>query len=97
MAKAYKYRSGNDIFDKNGKSIFERDVTTITNNQIFLPAKRNLNDPTEGIYNDYALKAFLNTFKIYSKNVHEQYNSFIEKLKNVGVYSLSKTYNNELL
>lgn len=97
MSKAYKYRSGNGFFDKDDKSIFERDVITIANNQIFLPAKRNLNDPTEGIYNDSALKAFFNIFNMYSKNIQEQYEKFIEKLEDVGVYSLSKTYNNELL
>lgn len=97
MSKAYKYRSGNGLYDKDGKSLFERDVITIANNQIYLPTKQNLNDPTEGIYSDYALREFFNAFKKYSKNVHDQYNSFIEKLENVGVYSLSKTYNNELL
>lgn len=97
MAKAYKYRSGNGVFDKDGNSIFVRDIATIAKNQIFLPARRNLNDPTEGIYNDLPFKAFLNTFKMYSKNVQEQYEKFIEKLENVGVYSLSKTFNNELL
>lgn len=31
--KGYKYRSGIGILDKDGKSIFERDVNTIVNNQ----------------------------------------------------------------
>lgn len=97
MAKAYKYRSGNGLFNKDGKSIFERDVITIVNNQIYLPTKQNLNDPTEGIYSDYALREFLNAHKIYSKNIKYQYETFLEKLENVGVYSLSQTFNDELL
>ena len=50
--KGYKYRSGIGILDKDGKSIFERDVNTIVNNQIYLPTKDELNDPTEGFYDD---------------------------------------------
>ena len=48
MSKAYKYRGGQGILDKDGKSIFERDVATLVNNQLYLPTKDGLNDPTEG-------------------------------------------------
>lgn len=48
MSKAYKYRGGRGILDKDGKSIFERDVATLVNNQLYLPTKDGLNDPTEG-------------------------------------------------
>ena len=97
MSKAYKYRGGRGILDKDGCSIFERDVTTLANNQLYLPTKDGLNDPTEGVYGDDALKMFFNVFSKYSHNVEEQYNKFTERFGKVGVYSLSKTFDNELL
>ena len=97
MSKAYKYRGGRGILDKDGESIFERDVTTLVNNQLYLPTKDGLNDPTEGVYRDDALRMFFNVFSKYSHNVEEQYNKFTEKFGKVGVYSLSKTFDNELL
>ena len=97
MTKAYKYRGGRGILDKDGKSIFERDVMTLVNNQLYLPTKDGLNDPTEGVYRDDALRMFFNVFYKYSHNVEEQYNKFTERFGKVGVYSLSKTFDNELL
>ena len=97
MSKAYKYRGGRGILDKDGFSIFERDVTTLANNQLYLPTKDELNDPTEGVYGDDALRMFFIFFSEYSNNVEEQYNKFTDKFSNVGVYSLSKSFDNELL
>ena len=97
MSKAYKYRGGQGILDQDGHSIFKRDVTTLVNNQIYLPTKDGLNDPTEGVYGDDVLRMFFNVFYKYSHNVEEQYNKFTEKFGKVGVYSLSKTFDNELL
>ena len=97
MSKAYKYRGGRGILDKDGCSIFERDVTTLANNQLYLPTKDGLNDPTEGVYGDDALRTFFNLFSEYSHNVEEQYNKFTDKFSNVGIYSLSKSFDNELL
>ncbi len=97
MGKAYKYRGGRGILDKDGKSIFERDVMTLANNQLYLPTKDGFNDPTEGVYGDDALQIFFNVFSESSHNVEEQYNKFTEKFGKVGVYSLSKTFDNELL
>ena len=48
MSRVYKYRGGRGILDKDGASIFERDVATLVNNQLYLPTKDGLNDPTEG-------------------------------------------------
>lgn len=97
MNNAYKYRGGRGILDKDGKSFFERDVTTLANNQLYLPTKDSLNDPTEGLYGDYSLRAFFNAFSEYSHNVEMQYNKFTDKFSKVGVYSLSKSFDNELL
>ena len=55
MGKAYKYRGGRGILDKDGCSIFERDVMNLAKNQLYLPTKDKLNDPTEGLYGDYSL------------------------------------------
>ena len=41
MRNCYKYRGGIGVFDKDGKSIFDRDVNTLANNQIYLPTKVN--------------------------------------------------------
>ena len=97
MSTAYKYRGGRGILDKDGKSIFERDVATLVNNQLYLPTKDGLNDPTEGVYGDDALRMFFKVLSKYSHNVEEQYNKFTDKFRNVGVYSLSKSFDNELL
>lgn len=97
MTKVYKYRGGNGIFNNEGKSLFERDITTLVNNQIYLPQKSILNDPTEGLYDDYILHLFFNIYNKFSSNVEKQYNNLIKKINNVGIYSLSKIYDNELL
>ena len=97
MTKAYKYRGGRGILDKDGMSIFERDVTTLVNNQLYLPTKDELNDPTEGVYGDDTLRMFFNVLSEYSNNVEEQYNKFTEKLGKVGICSLSRTFDNKLL
>ena len=59
MKKAYKYRGGIGLFDKEKQSIFERDINTLANNQIYLPTKVELNDPTEGFYNDDSITSLL--------------------------------------
>lgn len=97
MTKGYKYRGGIGILDKEGKSIFERDVNTIGNNQVYLPTKDELNDPTEGFYNDEAIIQLLETLKDYSSEVKKQYRGLLDKFETIGVYSLSKNNDNELL
>lgn len=95
--KGYKYRSGIGLLDKDGNCIFKRDVNTIVNNQVYLPTKDELNDPTEGFYNDEAILGLLEGLKDYSSEVKKQYNGLLEKFDNIGVYSLSKNNDNELL
>lgn len=97
MKKAYKYRGGIGVFDKKGQSIFERDVETLVNNQIYLPNKNYLNDPTEGFYNDNSIISFFNIFSKHSEEVERQYFGLLEKIDQMGVYSLSNNVNNELL
>lgn len=97
MSKGYKYRGGKGLLSASGDSIFERDVQTIVNNQIYLPTILELNDPTEGFYNDSEISNIINLFDSYSANVKDGYNSLVQKFKDVGIYSLSKNYDNELL
>lgn len=72
MKKVYEYRGGIGVFDQEGQSIFERDVNTLVNNQIYLPTVDLLNDPTEGFYNDSDITSLLDVFKDYSQNVKKQ-------------------------
>lgn len=95
--KGYKYRSGIGLLDKDGNCIFTRDINTIENNQVYLPTKDELNDPTEGFYNDEAIIALLEVLKDYSSEVKKHYRGLLEKFENIGVYSLSKNNDNELL
>lgn len=97
MAKGFKYRSGIGICDSEGNSIFERDINTLVNNQIYLPTKDELNDPTEGFCNDDAIVGFLEIHRQYSSEVKNIYINILDKLQNIGIYSLSKNNDNELL
>jgi len=97
MKKGYKYRGGIGVFDKNGNSIFERDINTLVSNQIFLPTKKELNDPTEGFCNDDAIVSLLKILKDYSAEVKKQYVGLLEKFTQIGIYSLSNNVTNELL
>lgn len=83
--------------DKDGKSIFERDINTIVNNQIYLPTRDDLNDPTEGLFIDDAVFLFLEQLKEFSSKVREKYYGLIQKFNDVGIYSLSKNHSDELL
>ena len=70
MKKAYKYRGGIGVFDHEGQSTFERDVNTLVNNQIYLPSKDDLNDPTEGFYNDSFINDILKVSHLFLKVSH---------------------------
>lgn len=59
MGKAYKYRGGIGLFDDKGKSIFHRDIDTLADNKIYLPTISQLNDPTEGFFDDSQIKHFV--------------------------------------
>ena len=49
MSKTYKYIEWRGILDKDEHLIFERDITTLANNQLYLPTKDGLNAPIEGV------------------------------------------------
>lgn len=93
--KAYKYRSGNEVLD--------RDLFSIINNYFFAPNAKNLNDPCETLV---LTDKFKREAEIANKlikndswliNMHQSIDDFIENKERLGIYSLSKTYSDELL
>ena len=69
----------------------------LANNQLYLPTKDELNDPTEELYGDYSLRTFFNACLEYSHNVEIQYDKFTDEFSKVEVYFISKSFDNELL
>ena len=93
--KVYKYRNGKGAFDKNGNSFFERDVNILVENNIYAPIVMELNDPSENMVDDRILDLYKNTF---SKNgLYDDWMKMKKMFLNLGIYSLSKSCNNELL
>jgi hypothetical protein len=86
MTLVYKYQTGLD-----------RDIVTLTNDQIFAPTKDTLNDPFEGLFDKNHFTTFLNSFGSASSKAQKVLDALIEKMNKVGIYSLSKDINNELL
>jgi len=80
--KVYKYRSN-----------YDRDVISLFLNQLFAPTYDNLNDPFEGIFNNQEDKKILEIFK----NLENAYDELVTMVRKTGVYSLCKTYDNEIL
>ncbi len=90
--KAYKYRSGISA----GEDIFERDVNTMFENKIYAPDKDNLNDPMECLIDDRNLITSLSSDVRFVK-VREAYWGFKDKIASSGIFSLSRSFTNEIL
>lgn len=101
--KVYKYRGGD-------KKILKRDLCSLAKNQIYLAPIDTLNDPFEAnvkIYDQsFEFGTLLNLYMTIShkEKIDEFEQQFLELTKNFintsktwGVYSLSKTFNDELL
>ena len=94
----FKYRGGD-------KKIFKRDLFALEHNFFWGAKIDDLNDPCEALILSDKLDQQLNALKyIIGKKkegslngVKEAYLNLIEKNKKLGVYSLSKTFNDELL
>ncbi len=95
--KVYKYRGG--------VNTLVRDLHSIYKNVFFAPNAKLLNDPCETLILDDNFKLQLNIFSKLIKNVPEEpkqnflsaYENVIELRKELGIYSLSKSYDDELL
>jgi len=94
--RVYKYRGGS----------FERDLKSLEKNFYWSPKFDDLNDPCETLINTDTFKVQSKTFaKLFGKEKSEQFsavekafhNLFEVKKKGIGIYSLSKTFKDELL
>ncbi|MFY0629662.1 MAG: DUF2971 domain-containing protein [Flavobacteriaceae bacterium] len=94
--RVFKYRGEN----------FERDLESLERNFYWSPKFDDLNDPCETLINTDPFKIQSKTFaKLFSKEKSEQFlkvekalhNLFEVKKKGIGIYSLSKTFKDELL
>ena len=99
---AYKYRSGRGPKDRNGKDVFERDIELLSQDMIYIPTVKQLNDPSEGLVDDRVYKMQLDLFeRIVPKEAigsfDEGIQGLFDSIRNSGVYSLSKEIANELM
>ncbi|SFS83661.1 Protein of unknown function [Zhouia amylolytica] len=94
--RVFKYRGGS----------FERDLDSLEKNFYWAPKFDDLNDPCETLINTDPFKVQSRTFaKLFGKENSEQFtevekalhNLFDVKKKAIGIYSLSKTFKDELL
>ena len=94
--RVFKYRGAN----------FERDLESLEKNSYWSPKFDDLNDPCETLINTDPFKTQSKIFaKLFSKEKSEQFlevekalhNLFEVKKKGIGIYSLSKTFKDELL
>jgi hypothetical protein len=95
--KLYKYRTAGDYF--------KRDLDSITENIIYAPNAEKLNDPCETlVFSDKVQNQTKLFSKIFDKKsqksvdqLHEAIDNFVSGRKDIGIYSLSKRYDNELM
>ena len=94
----YKYRGGNN-------EIFDRDLESLEKNYYWSANLESLNDTQENmISSDKFVKQSNVLSRFFGKkpkealvNVHEALDVFLSHKKRVGIYSLSRTFNDELL
>jgi len=93
----YKYRSAGDSF--------KRDLKSIVENYFYAPNAKKLNDPCETLVLSDKIKKQTSIFgKFFGENskenltsLHSELDNFISTKEKVGIYSLSKSFNDELL
>ncbi|GLB52433.1 hypothetical protein NBRC110019_14730 [Neptunitalea chrysea] len=95
----YKYRGGNE-------EVFERDLKSLERNFFWATKFNNLNDPCETLINtepfNIQTKVFSEFFKADKSETFHNFekafkNLFDVRKKAIGIYSLSKTFKDELL
>lgn len=97
--KVYKYRGSDD------RKIFERDIYSIEKNYFWAPDFKNLNDPCETtITSDTLISQSKFVLPFFGTRSKEKFQPVIKAVDNVlkhtekiGIYSLSKTFDDELL
>ena len=96
--RLFKYRGG-------GNETFERDLKSLDKNCFWGANTDQLNDPTETLTTSDKFKELTTTvaslfgIQVESKlnNVHEALDRLISKRTEIGIYSLSQTFKDELL
>jgi hypothetical protein len=97
--RVFKYRSGSD------KDIFNRDLSAIEKNCLWGPSFNQLNDPCETLIISEKFKSITKSaISLFGKNaeqrlneVHKALDKVISRKVEIGIYSLSTTYDDELL
>lgn len=88
--KVYKYRYGS-----------KRDLESLEQDYFYAPHPSELNDPFENLFNTGSIEQILDKLADVSldsiKGIAENFSNLVVKLKEVGIYSLSKTAQDELL
>lgn len=89
--KLYKYRHGS-----------KRDLESLQNNYFYVPHAAALNDPSENLFNEQEVYAELETFEnlasLSTSDIKKQVEDLCQKVRSeVGIFSLSKIFNDELL
>lgn len=96
--RVFKYRGGDE-------EVFRRDLLAIEKNYFWGSNFEQLNDPCETLISSDKFKSLTKTFvKLLNKNserelkkVHEALDNVIGRGREIGIYSLSASYNDELL
>jgi hypothetical protein len=91
--KVYKYRCNKD------KELFERDLETFSNNSFFAPTFKGFGDELEANFNEQ-ISITLNCIdksNIHSKTVMSCLKDVIEFKEKIGVYCLTKRFDNEYM
>lgn len=99
---AYKYCYGRGTKDGEGKDVFERDITLLSKDTIYVPTVKQLNDPAEALVDDSIFEAQLQLFRILGvgdsiKMVEKSVRNLYDSILSSGIYSLSKKIDNELM
>lgn len=82
---AYKYR---------GVATLDRDLEALASDSFYAPAAEYLNDPTEVVMNDQVVQKVAGAL---SPRVAEHYQTLAEMRHTVGIFSLSKVCDDELM
>lgn len=94
--KVYKYRAASE---------FKRDLKAISDNYFYAPNSEKLNDPCETlVFSDNFKKESLALVKVFGekpndslKKLHEVVDNFLARREKIGIYSLSKRFDDELM
>lgn len=93
----YKYRGGDD-------NVFERDLESLESNYFWAPSRLELNDPCETLVSAEMLRRQIDGLtKLFGQNktsiehLYSAIDTLLDKRSKVGIYSLSTSFDHELL